>query len=244
MDEVLKNPHRQKILAILASKKTTTPKEIAEELGIAVTTVYYHLELMSGLVVKTARGEYSLTEKGLALYKESFQTAQTKTPVGRVVPYSIFSRQVSSPRLFLFLSIVIGVVEFLVCYTQFFSPTILGYVRSIDTSSLPFYYVGNILLLFAILEAFSYGVTRRIGGELALFNGIMLSRVPLMLALIVPILGVSSQTISVFSLAIAQLVSVALLSVYISFSKGIKMEIAVIICLVVLYFNLLLFASV
>jgi DNA-binding transcriptional ArsR family regulator len=244
MGNLLKNPHRKKILEILASRKIATPKEISDELGIGVTTVYYHLDLMKGLVNKTGRGEYSLTEKGLAVYKEGLQDSiSTNTPVGRIMPYLIFAKQVSSPKRFLPLSIAIGIAEFLVCYTQYFRPYLLGYSRSIDTSSLPLYYLGNLLLLFCILEAFSYVLTRRTGGEISLLNGIMVSRIPLMLSLIVPIIGITSSGISIATLALAQLASIALLSLYVSLSKGIRQEITVIICLVILYFNLLFFAT-
>lgn len=244
MDDLLKNPHRKKILEMLASRKIATPKEISDELGIGVTTVYYHLEIMKGMVAKTGRGEYSLTERGLAAYKENLQdTISTKTPVGRIVPYLFFAKQVSSPRMFFPLSITIGIVEFLVCYTQYFRPYLLGYSRSIDTTSLPLYYLGNLVLLFLILEAFSYILTRRTGGEISLVNGIMLSRPPLMLSLIVPIVGISSPELSIATLALGQLVSIAILSIYVSLSKGIRQETTVIMCLVLLYFDLLFFAA-
>ena len=67
MGDVLKNPHRRKILEILSTRKAATPKEISGELKIGVPTVYYHLELMKGYVLKTARGEFAATERGLAL---------------------------------------------------------------------------------------------------------------------------------------------------------------------------------
>jgi hypothetical protein len=103
--------------------------------------------------------------------------------------------------------------------------------------------VGNIAAIFIFLELFSYAYTKRMGGELALFNGLMISRLPLMLALIVPILGISLQVASVATLAVAQLASIGLLSIFLSLSKGIKQEVTIIVCLALLYFNLLFFVG-
>jgi len=232
MDETLRNPHRRKLLEMLSTKKAATPKEMADELQIGVTTVYYHLEMMKGYVVKTQRGEYALTEKGLALYRETLQAdMSTKTPVSRFMPYSIFVRQVSKPLVFLPLSIAIATLEYYLCQTYYFAPLLLGYTAFIDTAMLPVYYVGNIVVLFMIFEASSFILTRRFGGELALFNGIIVSRLPLMLALLVPVFGLTSSNSWIIALAIGQLLCIALLSVYISLSKGIKQEVPIIICL-------------
>jgi DNA-binding transcriptional ArsR family regulator len=137
MDEVLKNPHRRKILEILSSKKVATPKEIADELKIGVTTVYYHLELMKGYVTKTARGEYSITDKGLEVYRKSFQEeVSSKTSLGRFMPYNLLVYQISRPRLLLPLALAVLALEAYVCYTYFFRPFLLGFTVSIDTALL------------------------------------------------------------------------------------------------------------
>jgi len=240
MDEVLKNPHRRKILEILSSKKVATPKEIADELEIGVTTVYYHLELMKGYVAKTARGEYSITDKGLGIYRKSFQEeVSSKSSLGRLMPYNLLVYQISRPILFLPLGLAVIAIEFYVCYIYFFRPFLLGYSVSIDTPLLLMYVPLNVALLFAVLEVLSYLLTRRIGGELPLLNGILLSRAPLLLTLIVPILGVSDPYINTVALALGQLVCIVLLSMYVSLAKGIRQEISVVICVVLLYFNLL-----
>ncbi|MDD1766302.1 MAG: helix-turn-helix domain-containing protein [Candidatus Methanomethyliaceae archaeon] len=242
MDEVLRNPHRRRILELLAQDKVSTPKEISEELKLGVPTVYYHLELLKGYVVKTSRGEFAITEKGLEIYKDSIKKEiSSKSPVGRSVLYSVFSKIASSPRIFLLVSLVIGAIEFAICYYFYFLPYLLSYSRSIATEVLPFYYLGNIILIFAILEAFSLAVTRRLGGEISLLNSIMLSRIPLMFIMLDPIIGVSSQTLSIIILAVGQLISIFILSIGIALSKGIKQEISIIICLVILYLNIIIY---
>ncbi len=243
MGDVLKNPHRRKILEILSTKKVATAAEISNELKIGVPTVYYHLELMKGYVEKTARGEFSATAKGLDLYKESLKQGMSSqsTPVRRLIPYSFFSRMSSSPRGFLLLSLAIGIGEFVLCYLLLFRPYLMSYSRSIDLESLPLYYLSNIAVLFIILEIFSFLITRRFGGELPLFNGIMLSRLPLMVIVFDPVLSVASPQLSLAIVAIGQLVSIYLLSMSLSLSKGIRQELALIMCLVLLYFNLIFY---
>lgn len=240
MDEVLKNPHRRKILEILSSKKMATPKEVADELKIGVTTVYYHLELMKGYVAKTARGEYSITEKGLEVYRRSFQEeVSSKTSLGRFMPYSLLVYQISRPRLFLPPALAVLALEAYLCYSHFFRPFLLGFTVSVDTALLMLYIPLNVAILFGVLEALSYLFTRRVGGELPLFNGILLSRVPLLAALIVPILGISDPYVSTIVTALGQLACIILLSMYVSLAKGLRQEVSVVMCVALLYFNLL-----
>lgn len=239
----MKNPHRRKILEILSTKKVATAAEISYELKIGVPTVYYHLELMKGYVAKTARGEFSATEKGLELYKETLKqgiSSQAST-VGRLIPYGFYSRMSSSPKAFLLLSIAIGAGEFMLCYLLLFRPYLMSYSRSINLESLPLHYLVNIAALFLMLEAFSFLVTRRVGGELPLFNGMMLSRLPLMVIIFDPVLSVALPQFSLAIVAIGQLVSIYLLSMSLSLSKGIRQEVALIICLVLLYFNIIFY---
>lgn len=240
MEEVLKNPHRRKVLEILSSKKVATPKEIADELGIGVTTVYYHLELMKGYVAKTARGEYSITEKGLEVYRKSLQEEMSsKSSMGRFMPYALLTYQISRPLRFLPLGLAVLALEFYVCYTRFFRPFVFSYTASIETPLLPAYFLASLLILFGVLEGLSFILTRRWGGELPLLNGIMISRVPLVLALVVPILGITNQFVSIAVTALGQLACIILLSMYVSLSKGIRQEMSVVMCIALLYFNLL-----
>ena len=240
MDEVLKNPHRRKILEILSSKKVATPKEVADELKIGVTTVYYHLELMKGYVAKTARGEYSITDKGLEVYRKSFQEeVSSKTSLGRFMPYNLLVYQISRPGLFLRFPLAALAAEAYLCYTYFFRPFLLGFTVSIDTALLMLYIPLNVAILFCILEILSYLFTRRIGGELPLINGILLSRAPLIATLVIPILGISDPYINTIVMALGQLACIVLLSMYVSLAKGIRQEVSVLMCVALLYFNLL-----
>jgi len=243
MDDVFRNPHRRKILELLSKNKIMTPKEMAEDLKIGVPTVYYHLELMSGYVAKTSRGEFSATERGLTFFKDSIKeemSSSTSIPLSKT--YAFFSMIVSNSLKFLPLSFLIGSIELALCFFMHFQPYLLSYSRSIVTESLPLNYVVNLIAIFVLLEGFSYAVTRRKGGELALFNGIMLSRIPLLFLMFDSILQITSVPFSIIILSVGQLISIYTLSTSLSFSKGIKQEISLIICLVILYLNLTIYS--
>ncbi|MCQ5377658.1 MAG: helix-turn-helix domain-containing protein [Candidatus Methanomethylicia archaeon] len=241
MGDVLKNPHRLKILEILSQKRVASIKEIADTLGLSLPTVYYHLELLKGCVSKTARGEFEITEEGLRLYTESLKKrASPRSIAGAPFVYSFFSSAARRPSRFLPAALAVAALEYLICRALLFEPRLIGFSRSLQIEALPFAVPLNILIVFAILEAMAFAVTKRTGGELPLLNGVILSRVPLWLALIDPILGVNSSYFSIALLAVSQLISIYLLSASISLSKGIRQEVSIIMCLVLLYLNLLL----
>lgn len=237
MGDLLKNPHRRKILEALSQRKAASISEIAGTLGLSAPTVYYHLELLKGCVVKTARGEYAITEEGLRLYTESIRKeAGSKPIVGASLAYSLFSIAAARPSRFLPFAFAAGALEFLLCRALMFEPRLMSFSRSIQIEALPYAVPLNLLILFLLLEIMSYFVTRRSGGELALFSGLMISRIPLWAALADPLIGLGNFA-SILLLAASQLLSIYLLSVSVSLSKGIKQEISIIMCLVLLYLS-------
>lgn len=243
MKEVLRNPHRQRILELLASRKVLTPKEIAQELRIGVPTVYYHLELLGDYVKKTSRGEYAVTEKGLEVYRAEVVNASSKSS-GMPVLYSAASLLIARPLLALLLGLFALVLEVVVCYWVGFIPFMLGYRPFLDTSALPLYYAASIIVAFLVLEAASYAVNRRLGGEVPLLAGVLLSRLPLLLMFVLVFAGLDAPGVAVAVTALAQLLSILVLATFLSLSKGMRQEIAIILGLILLYLNLLVYSSV
>ncbi|MEN3057350.1 MAG: helix-turn-helix domain-containing protein [Candidatus Methanosuratincola petrocarbonis] len=243
MKEVLRNPHRQRILQLLVSRKVLTPKEIAKELKIGVPTVYYHLELLGDCVQKTSRGEYSVTEKGIAVYRSEIMNASSKSS-GMPVLYSTISLLIARPFLAALLGLVAASLELAVCYRMGFIPFMLGYRPVLETSALPVYYAASIFLAFAVLEAASYALNRRLGGEVPLLTGVLLSRLPLMIVLVLALAPLDGPSVAIAVTAVSQLLSILVLSIFLSLSKGIRQEISIILGLVLLYLNLLVYSSV
>jgi DNA-binding transcriptional ArsR family regulator len=244
LDEILKNPVRLRILEILCSRKVATPKEIAKELNMRVPAVYYHLDLMRGLVTKTSRGEYSATEKGVALYKNMIkEEVRSKTSVGQIAPNLDFINRLTSLKVLLPGGAAAIALELIVCTLLNYRPYFFGYAAHAANDPIPVYayYAGNFVLLFLIVECFAYVLTRRVGGEIYLAGGIGLARLPLLLILLPKILGITFWLSSAVTFATGPLLSIVALAIFASISKGIRIELAFIMSFVLLYFDLFIY---
>ncbi|HPC28417.1 MAG TPA: helix-turn-helix domain-containing protein [Candidatus Methanomethylicus sp.] len=240
MESLLKNPHRRRILELLCTRKAATANELSEELGIGVPAVYYHLELMKGYVQKTARGEFAATEKGLELYRASIEDSLLKaSPVSRLVPQPV-SSGLKSFKL-LPIGAVVAVVEYLACSSMGFRPYIFGYSALAEEQWLPAYYLATVAITFAIFEVVAFALTRRGGGELPLLNGTLIARLPLMLILVPHLYGLGTSPLSLAAFAMGPLISVFMLAFFFALSKGIRPEVSIITCFVLLYFDIFVY---
>jgi len=244
-DEQLSNPVRRQMLEILCSRKTVSPKEIAKELKMGVPAVYYHLDIMrqQGLVTKTSRGEYAATEKGGALCRQRLrEEALDKSRIGQIAGRGAIEK-ILTLKVMLPAGIAIAALEFAACYVFKERPFFFGYTPLAAADPIPLYayYLANLLLLFALVEGASYALTRSTGGELHLLGGIMISRLPLMVILLPSALGVSFWLTSATALAFGALFSLIALAFFTSLSKGIRIEIAIIISFVLLYFDIFVY---
>ncbi|MEM4656788.1 MAG: hypothetical protein QXX77_00005, partial [Candidatus Methanosuratincola sp.] len=106
------------------------------------------------------------------------------------------------------------------------------------------YYAASIIVAFLVLEAASYGLNRRLGGEVPLLAGVLLSRLPLLLMFVLVFSGLDVPGVAVAVTALAQLLSILVLATFLSLSKGMRQEIAIILGLILLYLNLLVYSSV
>lgn len=242
MDEdALRNPIRRRILEILYARKAVTPKELAEDMNQKVPAVYYHLDLMKGLVSKNEKGEYEATERGIELVREAMKDEMlTKTPIRRVAPYLAFTKYLSSPVRLLPIALTLAVLEYTACYFLGLRPYLFGYTIA-STNFLPIYYLGDICIMFLILEVGSFAVARRGGGEFLLLDGVVIARLPLFLIFAAILLGPGPSIFYPAALAVGTILSLALLSIFTALSKGIRPEIAVIISFVALYFDLFIY---
>jgi DNA-binding transcriptional ArsR family regulator len=240
-EDALKNPIRRRILEILYARKLATPKELAEELGQKVPAVYYHLDLMKGLVSKNEKGEYEATAKGIELVRGAVrEEILTKTPIRRVAPYLEFVKHFSSPARLLPVAVGTAVAEYSACLFIGLRPYLFGY-SSASTDALPLYFLGNILIMFLILEGGSFAVARRGGGEALLLEGVLVARLPLFLIIAATLLGPGPSLLHPIMLAVGTLLSLGFLAVFTALSKGIKPEIAVIVSFAALYFDLFIY---
>lgn len=245
MEGQLDNPTRRQMLELLYSRKASSPKEIAKELKMGVPAVYYHLDIMRrfGLVVKTSRGEYAATEKGVAVYRQhKKEEVIDRSPIGQIAGRGAVEK-ILTLKVLLPVGVAITAVEFAACYVLRFRPFFFGYSHLASAGPLPLYayYLVNLLLLFGLVEGSSYAMTRSLGGELNLLGGIMISRLPLMLILLPSALGVSFWLTSATTLACGALLSLIALAIFTSLSKGIRIEAALIISFMLLYFDIFVY---
>ncbi|MCQ8892485.1 MAG: helix-turn-helix domain-containing protein [Candidatus Methanosuratincola sp.] len=238
MASVLKNPHRRRILELLYSRKAMTPKEIAEDLKIGVPTVYYHLEILREYVQKTARGEFSITDKGMEAYKKEVLNSPESVGTSHAFVYRIISR----PVLLLVMGLAAAAAELSACSILGYVPLLMGYVPVLEASSLFFNYAASLVVAFIVFEFASLAITRRLGGEAALFAGTMISRAPLLLLFLIPAAGLGGSIFSIIMTALAQLLSVFIMSIFLSLSRGLRQEYSIMICLIILYGNLLVYS--
>lgn len=241
MDDLMKNPHRRRILEILYSKKAVTPNELAQALGIGTPAVYYHLDLMKEYVYKTSRGEFGITEKGASLYREMVkESLYARMPVSKVAPYL----RLFEPRLLTWVLIPAGIsaaaAEAYLCQAFGLRPYLFGYAASAPGQySPPLMLIGMLALLFVMLEGFSFGVTRRAGGEKALLAGVLISRLPLLLIIAA---NLYPSPLSTIAFSIGPLLSLAILAFFLSISKGIRPEIAIIVCFITFYLDITVYS--
>ncbi len=240
MESLLKNTHRRRILELLCTRRAATANALSSELGIGVPAVYYHLNLMKGYVYKTARGEFAATERGLELYNASLEDSLLKAaPVSRLVPQPV-SSGLKSFKL-LPIGAAVAVAEYLLCSHMGFRPYIFGYSALAGAQWLHVYYPATVAITFAIFELVAFALTRRGGGELPLLNGILIARLPLMLILLPHLCGFSSSPLSLAAFAMGPLISVFMLAFFFALSKGIRPEVSIITCFVLLYFDIFVY---
>lgn len=234
-------------------------KELRSNLNLGVGTVYYHLDMLSDFITQDKSRKYILNDRGQLLYRSLKD--------GHVSPALNAGSEAFSHRLgrWLFLSPVfsrivrknmflVGAIAILILGAIgsaldaleplffFFFPSSLGF-ESIVLIWL-FYWVSVFLLADVII----YVLFRRTGGDLQLFACVGISALPLALfpylyMLFPYVYAAIPATTLWFSravLLILQIWTLLLISSAFSFGKGLRLDRAIIVTLIMLYFNIVL----
>ncbi|MFB0567360.1 MAG: winged helix-turn-helix domain-containing protein, partial [Candidatus Bathyarchaeia archaeon] len=61
---LLRDPARRKIVEILGNQRKIGFKELKQELGLGVGTVYYHLDMLSDFLTQDKHRKYMLNDRG------------------------------------------------------------------------------------------------------------------------------------------------------------------------------------
>ena len=249
---VLKNPARLRLLRLLGERGPLPFKELRRELGLGVGTIYYHLSIMSELVAQDGRKRYYLSEQGRRLYRALEDGTLTSlvprhTPGERVLKALLLAplmRLACEKRAFgLPAAVLITLIGAYGCSRARLMPVLFFYVRT--SAACPYllfaHYMGQLFLVFLICEGLCLLFLRRRGAELELLIGIGLASLPM--AIFPYIYMLVPYDVAVRVLPILHLWSILLTCSAVSLGKGVRLDRALPVGLVLLFLNVLLLSS-
>jgi len=246
---LLRDPARRKIVEILGSQGKIGFKELKQELGLGVGTIYYHLDMLSDFLTQDKHRKYMLNDRGRLLHKLLKEGSLPPTlgieeafshRLGRWLFLSpIFTRTVRPLRLLpvSVLVLAFGAVGAALASVEpmlFFYFPFSGY----EFETILMLFLSNWIGLFLLSNFLIYVLYRRAGGNLQLFTCIGISAFPLSLFPYIYML-IPYDVARYFLLAI-QIWSLLLISSAFSFGKGLRLDKSIVVSLTVLYVNVML----
>lgn len=244
---LLRDPARRKIIEILGVQEKIGFKELKENLGLGVGTVYYHLDMLSDFVMQDKQRKYRLNEKGKMLYRilkdgqvpATLEIGETFSHrIGKWLFLSPLFAQTVSPFKFLPAAIVILLVGALgAAYAQLDSALFFYFqYSSYSFSTIALLYASNWIGLFLFAETFTYAAYRRVGNDVQLFTCISLASFPL--AFFPYIYLYVSDTLAQYIMIALQIWSLLLVSAAFCFGKGLRLDKAIVISLTAINLNI------
>ncbi|RLI13015.1 hypothetical protein DRO33_01845 [Candidatus Bathyarchaeota archaeon] len=245
---VLRSPVRLRILRLLGERGPLPFKELRRELGMGVGTIYYHLSVMSDLVAQDGKRRYYLTEAGLRLFT-ALRDGTLYSIVGgpslaervlkAVLLAPLFKLACGKPKLGLPLALAIVFFGALGCSRAGLMPVLLFYAKTTTAGGMElfFHYLGQWLVIFLICEGLCLAFFRRFGAELELMIGVDLASLP---TAFFPYLYIAlPYDVSAKLLPLLQLWSILLICSAISLGKGVRLDRAVPIGLILMSLNII-----
>lgn len=264
--KLLDHPVRKEIIEFLGEEERLGFKEFKERLQINVGALYYHFDVLSGLVAQDEDRKYILTDLGKMAYQfltskkgqlmelEVKEKARIASPPNRIfryaksifLPSGLFINLYQSPKRHLADVVLILAFGSWIMIETKLEPILFFF--NFGTSLPPVMIVARLLIgllvIIAISEAIGRIFFRRSGGNLSLLIGATFSLLPLFLF---PMLLLFEKWNLIvfrdpFWTGILQFFlqawSLCALSSAISLSKGLRIEKAAVISLVMIYLNL------
>ena len=259
---ILSHPMRREIIRILGEKELVGFTELREMLNTSIGTLYYHFDVLGDLIAQDKRRKYRLTNKGVAVYKtltgekgEELKAEPTAAPgsaraflISLFTPRGLFTYLYSSPLRFVPETLMIILYGAWVFSQSGIEP--IGLFVTSGTSILPQIimakFLAGWLVFFLLSSLLAFALFGRRGGDLDLLVGVAFSFLPFLVfpslvflnisfGLGLPLVGNTVVYILFFGF---QAWTLCLLTTAIGSSKGLKMERAAIISLIVLYLNI------
>ena len=264
--KLLDHPVRKKIIEFLGEEERLGFKELKERLQINVGALYYHFDALSGLIAQDKDRKYILTDLGKMAYQfltskkgqlmelEVKERARIISPRNRIfryaksifLPSGLFFNLYQSPKRHLAdVALILAFGSWLMIETKL-EPILFFF--NLGTSLPPEMIIARLLagllVIMAISEAISRIFFRRSGGNLSLLIGASFSLLPLFV--FPTLLLLENWNLIAFRdpfwtgilQFFLQAWSLCALTSAISLSKGLRIEKAAVISLVLIYLNL------
>jgi hypothetical protein len=264
--KLLDQPIRKEIIELLGERERVSFKEFTEQLQINVGTLYYHFDVLRGLITQDEDRKYMLTDLGKMAYQlltskreqlieiEVKEKAKMVKPHNRLLRYvksifwpsSLFFNLYQSPKRHLADVILIIAFGSWILNEAKLEPTLFFFDFKQFLS--PQMIVARLLIGLFVILLISEIITRllfqRSGGNLRLLIGASFSFLPLF---VFPSLFLLQKWKLIFSFNMLwssilqfffQAWSLSALSCAIALSKGLRIEKAAVISLVLMYLNI------
>ena len=248
---VLGNPVRLRIIRLLGERGPLSFKELRRELGLGVGTIYYHLDVMSGLVVQDEKKRYLLSERGMMLFsalKDGTLSLVMRKPTSaekalRIILLSpLFKIAREKPALSIPLALAILVIGGIGSARAGLMPILMFYARTAKAAPLCLFlhYLAQWGLVYLACEFLCLVFYRRKGAELELLVTISLANLPL--AIFPYAYTFLSYQVALRLLTVLQAWTILLVCSAVSAGKGIRLDRALPIGLTLLFLNVVLLA--
>jgi DNA-binding transcriptional ArsR family regulator len=264
--KLLDHPIRREIIELLGERERVGFKEFTERLQINVGTLYYHFDILRGLITQDQDRKYVLTDLGKMAYQfltskkgqlmeiEVKEKAKIARPHSRIVnnvkavfwPSGLFLSLYQSPKRHLADIILIIAFGGWIMYEARLEPALFffDFGKSLLLEMAVARLLIGLLVILIVSEVMSRFFFQRSGGNLSLLIGASFSLLPLFVFPGLFLLErwnlippINMPWSSVLQLFF-QVWSLCVLSCAISLSKGLKTEKAVVISLLLIYLNI------
>ena len=246
---MLRDPARRRIVEILGTQSKIGFKELRQELGLGVGTVYYHLDMLSDFLTQDKHRKYMLNDRGRLLHKilregslpPSLEIGEAFSHrLGRWLFLSPIFIRTARPERLLPVSVLIlalgaiGAAHARIDPMLFFFFPFSGYEFETIVILFLFHWIG----LFLLSDFLIYLLYRRSGGNLQLFTCVGISAFPL--ALFPYIYMVVPYDVAKYFLLALQIWSLLLMSSAFCFGKGLRLDRSIVVSLTILYVYVML----
>jgi hypothetical protein len=243
---LLKDSNRRRIVELLGDYGKMGFKELKQNLGLGVGTVYYHLDMLSDFVAQDKEKKYYLNDNGRLLFQllKSGSLSPTIEVKGAFTPKigkwlflsPVFSKTVRPLRILPF-SIFILFLGAYGCALMYLDPMLFFYFpfSVYEFSTIMTLFIFNWFALFLVSDFLIFLFYRRLGNDLQLFVCVCIASFPM--GLFPYIYMFFPYEVVRYVLFLLQLWSVLLLTSAFCFGKGLRLDKAFVISLFILYLN-------